>query len=141
MILSLSAFGVFGFLNIGFMNHDVSHFCPVSLMRGDDCPPINNALALANYHVSGLQDLTRGIISFSPGAVMLFALLFVLLASILRIFKQEVFSGLKLGPVRYHFSEMEESATTVANRFLCWLALFKRRDPETRLLRCVIWPD
>lgn len=127
LILVLGAIGVFGFWSLGSLNHGEHHVCPISMVSGGNCPPVNNTLALAIHHISGLQDFTQGIVSSNLSLFILFTLLLV---TFLLVFIKPSDQILSHQPFSYQKYRRAEEFSFKSNRqFLRWLALHEKRDP------------
>lgn len=127
LILSIGIIGIFGFLNLSLTE---GGFCPISAMLGGDCPPIDNALALAVHHISGLQFLTQFTVNFNPILLILSVLLLGFLFLIFMRKPQVLAKFLSY----QKYSLIKASDRVLRKRLLRWLAILNRLDPRTSFL-------
>lgn len=125
----LGVVAVFGLLGLSFIGHHGHHTCPIAAISGNDCPSVNNVLALAVHHLSGLQNLTRAIIT-GAGPSAFFALMLVLFTLIL----MRLLGQISLPPLSYQPHRKIEKPTFRPNwQFLYWLALRNKQNLQTAL--------
>lgn len=121
---------IFGSLLLGlsFIEHNGHDICPLAVMSGGNCPPTSNVLGLSIHHLSGLQDLTQGIIGFGISFLALSILLLVVLSFINKsstqtsLFEEQCF---------YQKYTLTERLFSPINQFFFWAALCNKRDTHT----------
>lgn len=65
-IVLISTFSVFA---VGITNHGEHGTCPIAM--GSDCSYMDNAIAMANHHISGIQALSQGVTTSGLSVVLM----------------------------------------------------------------------
>ncbi|OGI87709.1 hypothetical protein A2995_01365 [Candidatus Nomurabacteria bacterium RIFCSPLOWO2_01_FULL_33_24] len=112
-----------GFLTLGSMGHQA---CPISKIFGLSCPPLNDLLALANHHLSGLQSFTQATFNSDIGLILFFS-----------IFLSVAFLFLKTGqlskikpPLSWVYLFIRRLNFSPNNKFIKWLSLHNKINPR-----------
>lgn len=127
LILILAGLATLGFLGIGLIGDGGHHVCPISVIAGNDCPPVSDAITSVSHHLSGLQRLTQPVIEFNPTLLALFILLLASLLFSSRLSRQIIFEQ--------HFSYqrfrlVKELKPKQTRQLLSWIALHNKRSPH-----------
>lgn len=124
LTIAIGMIALFGFLNMAVMPAG-DHSCPISALLGGNCPPSDNALALVDYHVSGLQLLSQSVF-LTDVILAIFALLYVFFMVAVLGLKQNHISITHFLKFRLSFHKN----TPAKRNFLHWLSLLNNRDPH-----------
>lgn len=132
LIMSLGIFGALGFLNFGLVDHHGGERpCPIAVLGGGACPPVEDTLAQVRHHVSGFQLLTRFLVSPDPVFTAYFALL--LAASFLAFGSMPVGIIFLEPPAFFQRHYAVPRSTTLTAKLLRWFRLHEKRDPNASL--------
>lgn len=113
----ISTIGIFA---IGFANHESHTTCPISI--GSDCSYMNNAFAMLDHHISGVQTLTEATTTSSIGIVLI-----ILSALVISwLIKPKDFIANLVTNFRYIY--IRYTAHPVFLRILRWIALRNKLD-------------
>ncbi|HDY73120.1 MAG TPA: hypothetical protein ENH86_00930 [Candidatus Jorgensenbacteria bacterium] len=124
LIFSLLTVGVLGFFGL---NHGGQHSCPISLLSGDNCPPIGGTFALVFHHMSGLQSFTQSIVNLDTSLLILYAILIFAFLSFSRFLQKATL----LQPSSFQrYNRTTESRFLPKRQLMRWLALHHKRDPH-----------
>lgn len=121
IIFILLTVGVFG-----SVNHTTQNNCLVSLMSGEECPPVGSSIIVMLQHFSGMNNFTNFIIVANSSLLLLSILLFLVSSRLSQAtFARHIFSYLA-----YH-KIAEFPFIILRKNFLRWLAVHYRRNPHT----------
>jgi hypothetical protein len=127
-ILALGFVSSLGFWSLGSVNHSGGHICPISMVSSGDCSSLNNSLALAMHHLSGLQSFVRAVVGFDT--ILLFLIIFLLVISLSFFIFIEY--PAKIPSEKFLFfrksRRIEELIFRLNKRFLRWLAFHNQQD-------------
>lgn len=120
IILTSAFFGVFMF---SFAHNSDLGICPFALgFLGGDCSYMNNSLQVAMHHISGIQNITNGFLSFFRLSIIsVFLLIFIFI-----IVAKEISIGDIILKIRYKF--LKFFSYPVFARILKLIALHNKLD-------------
>jgi len=124
IIISLLIVGI-GFVFLGSMDHQA---CPVFGVLGVDCPPIDNTLAIAGHHISGLQYFTQAVFNLS----MVSLLFFVLFLSFIYLIYLKLIQHLQIQrhPLGWAYHLIRKLDIDSNKRLLYYLSLYNKPSPN-----------
>jgi len=115
----ISTFGVFA---ISMTDHNEHTTCPMSVFSDGGCSYLDNALAMAIHHISGIQTLTEATLAYGASIVLI-----ILSALIITYFiKPADFIDNLITNFRYIY--IRYTAHPVFARILKWIALRNKMD-------------
>jgi|GEM_PF-572413 hypothetical protein len=116
-LVLISTLGVF---TIGAINHTEDGTCPIAM--GSDCSYMDNAIAMASHHISGIQALSEGVTTSS----LSIALILLSVAFVLLFIKPANFLDNLVTNFRYFYTR--PTTYPVFLRILKWIALRNKLD-------------